>query len=104
MSSSDILKHTATFRIRGDAVGLGTAPQVGRSRVRFPMVSLEFFIYLIPPAAKVAGSIPDGVTGIFHWLNPSGRTMALGSTKPLPQMSTRDIPRGEGGEVKAVAA
>ena len=22
---------------------------------------------------KVVGSIPDGVTGIFHWLNPSGR-------------------------------
>ena len=29
---------------------------------------------------KVAGSIPDGVIGIFHWRNPSGRTMALGST------------------------
>jgi hypothetical protein len=27
---------------------------------------------------KVAGSIPDGVTGIFHLHNPSGRTMALG--------------------------
>jgi hypothetical protein len=32
---------------------------------------------------KVAGSIPDGVIGIFHWHNPSGRTMALGSTQPL---------------------
>jgi len=29
---------------------------------------------------KVAGSIPDGVIGIFHLLNPSYRTMALGST------------------------
>ena len=27
---------------------------------------------------KVAGSIPDGVIGIFHWHNPSVRTMALG--------------------------
>jgi hypothetical protein len=27
---------------------------------------------------KVAGSIPDGVIGIFHWHNPSDRTMALG--------------------------
>ena len=26
---------------------------------------------------KVAGSNPDGVTGIFHWHNPSYRTMAL---------------------------
>jgi hypothetical protein len=29
---------------------------------------------------KVAGSIPGGVIGIFHWHNPSDRTMALGST------------------------
>ena len=26
----------------------------------------------------VAGSIPDGVTGIFHSHNPSGRTMEFG--------------------------
>jgi len=26
---------------------------------------------------EVAGSISDGVIGIFHWHNPSGRTMAL---------------------------
>ena len=32
---------------------------------------------------KVAGSIPDGVTGIFQWLNPSGRIVALGSTQSL---------------------
>ena len=29
---------------------------------------------------KVAGLIPDGVIGFFHRHNPSGRTMALGST------------------------
>jgi hypothetical protein len=39
---------------------------------------------------KVAGSIPDGVTGIFQWLNPSGRFVALGSTQPLTEMSTRN--------------
>ena len=32
---------------------------------------------------KVAVSIPVGVIGVFHWHNPSGRTMALGSTQPL---------------------
>jgi hypothetical protein len=32
---------------------------------------------------KVADSKPDIVTGIFHWRNPSGRTMALGLTQPL---------------------
>jgi len=36
---------------------------------------------------KVAGSIPDGVIGIFHWLNPSGRTLVLGSNQPLTEMS-----------------
>jgi len=62
-----------------EALGL----QVGRSRVRFPMVSLDFLIDLILPAAlwplkemswlrhwvtsrKVASSIPDYVIGIFH--------------------------------------
>ena len=29
---------------RGGAVGSGTALQAGKSRVRFPMVSLDFFI------------------------------------------------------------
>ena len=46
---------------------------------------------------KVAGSIPDSVTGIFHSRNPSGRTMALGSTQPLTEMSTRNISWGKGG-------
>ena len=49
---------------------------------------------------KVAGSIPDGVVGIFHWRNPSGLTMALGSTQPLTEMSTRNISWG----VKAAGA
>ena len=40
---------------------------------------------------QVAGSIPDGVTGIFQWHNPSGRNMAMGSTQPLTEMSTRCI-------------
>jgi hypothetical protein len=43
------------------------------------------------PSRKVAGSIPDGVTGIFHWHNSSGRTMALGSIQPLQEISTRNI-------------
>ena len=36
---------------RGGAVRWGTALQAGRSRVRFPMVSLEFFIDIILPAS-----------------------------------------------------
>ena len=40
---------------------------------------------------KVKGLIPDGVFGIFHWLNPSSCTTSLGSTQPVTEMSTRSI-------------
>jgi hypothetical protein len=39
------------FGGRGSAVGWGTALQIGRARVQFPRVSLEFFIDIILPAA-----------------------------------------------------
>jgi hypothetical protein len=45
----------------------------------------------------VAGSIPNEVTAVFNWCNPSSRTMALGSTQPLTEMSTRNIPPGVEG-------
>ena len=57
---------------RGGAVGWGTALQ----------------------AWEFAGLIPDGVIGIFDWHNPSSRTMALGSTHSLIEMSTRHISSG----------
>jgi len=43
---------------------------------------------------KVAGWIPDGVIGIFHWHNPTGRTVALGLTRSVAEMSTRNISWG----------
>jgi hypothetical protein len=49
---------------------------------------------------KIAGSIADGVIGIFYSHNHSGRTMALGLNQPLTEMSTRNISWG----VKAVGA
>jgi hypothetical protein len=49
--------------------GFGTAPQVGRSRFRFPIVLMELFI-------------------------SSGRTMALGSTQPPTEISTMNISWG----------
>jgi hypothetical protein len=45
-------------------------------------------------AAKLAGSIPDGVTGIINLLNRSSRTVSLGSTQPLTE-STRNLPVGK---------
>jgi hypothetical protein len=50
-----------------------------------------------PTSRKVAVSIPDEVIGFFNWLNPSSRTMALGSTQPLTEMSTRNLPGVRGG-------
>jgi hypothetical protein len=41
-------------------------------------------------------SIPDEVIGFFYWPNPSNRTTVLGSTKPLTEMSTRNLPEGKG--------
>ena len=49
---------------------------------------------------QVAGSIPDGVIGICHWHNTSGRTVALGLAQPLTEMSTKNVSWG----VKAAGA
>jgi hypothetical protein len=38
----------------------------------------------------------DEVNGFFNWLNPSSGTMALGSTQPLTEMSTGNLPGGKG--------
>jgi hypothetical protein len=40
---------------------------------------------------KVAGSILDVFIEIFHWYNPSSRTMALSSNQPPTEKSTRNI-------------
>jgi hypothetical protein len=47
---------------------------------------------------EVAGSILNGVTGICYWHNPCGLTMALGSTQPVTEMSTRNISWGRGSK------
>jgi hypothetical protein len=45
---------------------------------------------------KVAGSNLDEIIGFFNLPNPSSRTMALGSTQPLTEMSTTDLPGVKG--------
>ena len=45
------LANVYRFCVRVGAVGLGIAPQVERSRVRFPVVSLESFIDIFLPSA-----------------------------------------------------
>jgi hypothetical protein len=43
---------------------------------------------------KVAGSSPNEVDFFFNWPNPSSRTMAMGSTQPLTEKSTRNLTGG----------
>jgi hypothetical protein len=44
---------------------------------------------------KVAGSIPEDI-GFFNWSNPCSRTVVLGSTQPLTEISTRNLSGGIG--------
>ena len=52
------------------------------------------WLRLCATSRKVPGSIPNGVTGIFHSHNPFDRTMALVLTQSLIEMSTGNISRG----------
>jgi hypothetical protein len=45
---------------------------------------------------KVAGLIPDEVIGFFNWSDPSNRTLALGLTQPLTEISTKVLPGAKG--------
>jgi hypothetical protein len=58
----------------------------------FAVLSLKFWGYLIT-LHKVTGSIPNEFIGFF---NSSSHPMALGSTQPLTEMSTRSLPGGKG--------
>jgi hypothetical protein len=51
VAEKELERHFTLPGGRGGAVGWGTALQTGRSRVRFPMMSLEFFIGIILPVA-----------------------------------------------------
>jgi hypothetical protein len=48
-------------------------------------------IVALPYKPEGRGSIPDYAIGIFHFRNPSGSTMALGSILPLTEMRIRNI-------------
>jgi hypothetical protein len=59
------------------------------------------FLYLLQLISKkslVSVRLTTKITSVlgfkFFLLNPSSRTMVLGSTQPLTEMSTRNVPRG----------
>jgi hypothetical protein len=45
-------------------------------------------------SSGVGVSISDEVVAFLNWPNPSSRTMALRSTQPLTEMSTRNLSGG----------
>jgi hypothetical protein len=63
----------------GSVIGWGTMLQAGLSRVRFPMKSLDF----------------------FNWRNSSSSTMALRSSKPVTEMSTRNLHGAKGRQERS---
>jgi hypothetical protein len=66
------------FGARGGAVGWGSALQAGRSRIRFPMVSLEFFI-----GPAVDSRWHKWVPWIFPGGSKGGRCVGLTTLPPL---------------------
>jgi hypothetical protein len=65
----------------------------------FPIPSVRHAVPYLDEALytsrKVAGSIPYEALDLFSLPNPSNRNMALGSTQPLTEMSTRNLPGGK---------
>jgi hypothetical protein len=45
---------------------------------------------------QAVDSIPDGDIEFFNLFHSSSSTMALGSTQPLTEMSTMNLPGGKG--------
>jgi hypothetical protein len=67
---------------RGSVVGLGTMLQARRARVRVPMKWIFF----------------------SNWPSPSSRTMALRSTQPLTEISSKNLPGRGGGKGRPAGA
>lgn len=64
-----LFNDAIALEVRGGAVGWG--------------ISLQ---------ARVTCSMPDGVTEIFRWLDPSHRTLLLGSNQTLTETSVKNVP------------
>jgi hypothetical protein len=69
----ELISYFPWYGARVSVVRWGTMLQAWMLRVRIPMRSLDF----------------------FSWPNPSRRAMALGSTQPLTEMSSRNLPGGK---------
>jgi hypothetical protein len=55
---------------------------------------------LVPPTQRRVKLIKLHIFNSFKWPNPSSRTMPLGSTRPLTEMSTKNFPGGKGLQMR----
>jgi hypothetical protein len=73
-------------------------PSIFSLKARFERVSTQDVGHAVAQLVKALRYKPGSrgydsrwCTGIFHWHNPSGRTMTLGMSQPLTEMNTRNI-------------
>jgi hypothetical protein len=99
MNTSTFILH---FRFK-QILSLGLAKHLFSTSCCFPGI-YYFNVYFHDPwlghyatCRKAASSNPDEVNGFLNWSKPSSRTMALRSTQPLTEMSTRNRPEVKGG-------
>jgi hypothetical protein len=75
--------------VRGWVDPRGIVPLEGLGQLKYSMTS-----GFEPATFQLVA--PNEVIGFFNWPNPFSRTLALGSTQPLIEMSTRNLPGGKG--------
>ena len=84
---------TTASRVKQEESYWSMRPAISVHWLQYEYTYSTWLVIFVPTYFYGAGSIPDGI-GIFHGHNPSGRTMALGSTQPVTGMSTRNISLG----------
>ena len=77
----------STEILQGGAVSCGTALQAGRSRVLFPILSLEFFIEVILSAA------------LWHWGSLSLLQKCVKKSVPLQARGAQRVPGSYGSQI-----
>jgi hypothetical protein len=68
----------------------------GQAQARLAIHQQHITLALQQLVHSVAGSIPDEVVEFFSCPSSSSRTVALGLTQPLTEMSAGNIPGGRG--------
>jgi hypothetical protein len=87
--------HVRIFTLSGTTAQFRPSPPQLRFYMYHLGAAVAQWLRCYATNRKVAGLILDGVIGIFHLHNHSDCTMALGSTQPLTEISTRSISWGQ---------